>query len=147
MVFLLVTPSCKFLRDKGFFNKKAQAYALLKARQDSVRVADSLRKAQDQLLLLENARLDSIQQAEERKRLANISRYNIIVGSFLTPAYAASFAKEYTEMGYSPKILKIDNSKFELVAVESHNNFKTAITRLEQFRDTVSIESWIYIRK
>ena len=146
-VFLLVTPSCKFFREKGWFNKKAQALAMLKAQQDSVRVADSLRKVQEKMLLLENARLDSIQQAEERNRLADIPRYNIIVGSFVTPAYASSLAEEYGKMGYTTKILKVDGSQFELVAAESHKNFRAAVRRLDQFHDTVSIDAWIYIRK
>lgn len=147
IVFILLTPSCNFFRGKGWFNKKARAEAILKAQQDSLRVADSLRRVQEQLLVLEKARLDSIQQAEERNKLSQISRYNIIVGSFITPAYASALATEYGKMGYRPKILKLEGSKFELVSAESTNDFRRALKRLDQFRDTVHIDSWIYIRK
>ena len=147
IVFMLLTPSCKFFRAKGWFNKRAHAEAILKAQQDSLRVADSLRKVQEQLLALENARLDSIKQSEEQKKLSQIPRYNIIVGSFITPAYATSLANEYVKMGYNTKILKMEGSKFELVAAESHNDFRRAVKRLNQFRDTVLIDSWIYIRQ
>ena len=146
VLFILATPSCKFFRGKGWFNKKERAAAIFKAQQDSLRVVDSLRKVQERMLMLENARLDSLQQAEEKNKLADLSRYNIIVGSFLTPEYASSMAAEYGKMGYTPTILKVDGSKFELVAAEGHQNFRKAFSRLEQFRDTVSIDAWIYIR-
>lgn len=146
VLFILATPSCKFFRGKGWLNKKERAAAIFKAHQDSLRVVDSLRKVQEHLLMLENARLDSLQQAEERNKLADLSRYNIIVGSFLTPAYAKSMAAEYGKMGYTPNIMKVDGSNFEMVAAEGHQNFRKALSRLEQFRDTVSIDAWIYIR-
>lgn len=119
----------------------------MQARQDSIRVADSIRRAQDRLLALENARQDSLRIAEEERRLANETKYNIIVGSFITPEYARSLADEYTAMGYNVKIIKPDESKFELVAAEGHKSLRTAIQRLEQFQDTVQIEAWLYIKE
>lgn len=139
---MLAAPSCKFFGA----NKRARAEALLKAQQDSLRVADSLRMVQEQFLMLETARQDSIRLAAERK-LSDIPRYSIIVGSFLTPAYASTLAREYGEMGYNTRILKIDGSKFELVAAEAYNDFNKAKARLTRFRDTVELDSWIYVRK
>lgn len=146
IVSLAVLPSCKFIKDK-VFGKKARALAEMQARQDSIRVADSIRKAQNYLLNIENARLDSLRNAEEAERLANETRYNIIVGSFITPAYAKEMVSEYTKMGYTPKIIKPEKSRFELVAAEGHKNLRTAISRLAAFQDTVQIESWIYIKQ
>jgi len=138
-------PSCKFLKNK-VFGKKARAEAEMLAIQDSIRVADSIKQAQDFLLARENTRLDSLQRAEEEQRLANETRYNIIVGSFVTPEYATSMADEYTKMGYKVQVIKPGNSKFQLVAAEGHKSLRTAISRLAAFQDTVQIESWIYVR-
>ena len=146
IAFLTILPSCKFFREKGMFNKKARTLAILKAQQDSLRVSDSLKKVQEHLLILEAARLDSIQKADQ-ERLAMQSRYNIIVGSFITPEYARSYADEYRNLGYDAKIIRKENSRFELVSAESHENLRQAINRLARFRDTVQIESWIYIRR
>lgn len=144
LVFVLVSlPSCKFFREK-VFGKKARALAEMQARQDSIRVADSIRKAQERLLALENARLDSLRLAEE-SRLANETKYNIIVGSFITPEFAKDLANEYTAMGYHTRILKPEGSKFEFVAAEGHKSLRTALQRLSAFQDTVQVESWIYI--
>ncbi len=122
--------------------------AIMKAREDSIRVADSLIKVKEQLQAIEQARIDSINKAnEERSSFDSRFKYNIIVGSFLTPDYARSLSEEYHRKGYDPRILKMESSNFELVAVEAYDNFQKAFSRLKQFQDTVQFESWMYIKK
>jgi hypothetical protein len=149
LIFLIITltilPSCKFFKDRGLFNKKAQTLVLLKARQDSLRIADSLRNVQNQLLALENARLDSINKATDEK--IALSRYSIIVGSFITHDYAVAYADQYQKEGYETKIIPLEGTKFELVVAESHEKFSQAVSRLNQFHDTVNIDVWLYTRK
>lgn len=146
LALLITLPSCKFLRDKGLFNKKAKALAALVAQQDSIRVADSIRMAQERLLALENARLESIRLAEEQKISDSSSKYNIIVGSFITPEFTVDWVNEYRKRGYDPQVIKLEGSQFELVAAESHKNFNIALARLNQFQDTVQIDTWLYIK-
>jgi predicted transcriptional regulator len=146
IAFLVVTPSCKFF--KGGSSKKAKALAAQLAKQDSIRVADSLRKVQDHLMALENAKLDSARRAEE-ERLAWERKYkfNIIVGSFVTPEYAKQLSEVYRTKGYETKILKMEGSKFELVSAEAHESFRKALARLKEFQDTIELDAWMYIRK
>jgi competence transcription factor ComK len=145
--FLIVLPSCKYFRG-GIFGKKAKTTAILKVHEDSVRVADSLQKIKDHQMALEVARIDSARTADEAQ-LAKESkfRFNIIVGSFITPSYADKLAERYKKLGYDPKILDPEGSKFEFVSVEGHNNFREALKRLKQFKDTVQTQSWIYVKK
>jgi len=141
-------PSCNFIRNKGIFGKKGKSSAAMLAQQDSIRVADSIRKAQDQLLAIEIARLDSIRlEAEARQRAGETSKYNIIVGSFITPEYAREHAETFRLQGYDTKVIKMEGSDFELVSAESHESLRNAVSRLQQFQDTVEIDSWIYIRE
>ena len=142
---LIVLPSCKYFKG-GLFGKKARTTAMMKAQMDSVRVADSILKVQENLMAIENARLDSIRIAEE-ERLAHESKYNIIVGSFITPEYAKGLRDDYLKQGYDPKIIKMEGSQFELVSVEAYDSFTKAVARLKQFQDTVQFESWMYIRQ
>ncbi len=116
------------------------------AKQDSVRVADSIRQVQEQLLALEAARLDSIRVAEEARE-ALATQYNIIVGSFITPEYAIAWAEEFRNRGYDAKIIRPENTRFELVSAESHPSLGRAVARLEQFRDTVLMDAWIYKKR
>ncbi len=143
IVLLVAMPSCKFFGKKA---AKEKALAGLLARQDSIRVADSIRNVQERLMALENAKLDSIRMAEEAQ-LAMGSRYNIIVGSFVTPQYALDLQAEYVKQGYNAQILKVAGSRFELVAAEGHKSFRTAVERLEQFQDTIQLDAWMYIKK
>ena len=120
--------------------------AELQARQDSIRIVDSIKHVNDSLLAIVNSRLDSIRLAEEQQ-MALASRYNIIVGSFLTPEYAEACAEDYLNRGYEATIIRKENSRFSLVAAESHESVRRAIARTKQFQDTVEIDAWIYVRK
>lgn len=147
MVFLVfmiaMASSCKFLKEKTFFGKKDRLMAEWQARQDSIRVADSIKHISDSLLAIENARLDSIRIAEEQ-RMALDSRYNIIVGSFITPEYAEACAEDYRRRGYDVRIIQKENSRFSLVSAESHQSLRRALARVNQFQDTVQLDSWVY---
>jgi hypothetical protein len=146
VLLIALTPSCKFFKGKKLFGKKDRVMAEWQAKQDSVRVADSIKRVQDRLLAIENARFDSIRLASEQQ-LALSSRYNIIVGSFITPEYARAWAEEYRNRGYDAQIIKMEGTKFELVSAESHESIRKAVARLSQFQDTVDIDTWIYVRK
>lgn len=143
IVILSTASSCKFLREKKIIGRKKTELAELKAQQKMVRTADSLKKVQEQIQALENARLDSIRIAEEQRQ-ALASRYNIIVGAFLTPEYASAWADEYRSRGYDARIIPMEGGRFELVAAESHETAGKAIRRVNQFQDTVQVDAWIY---
>ena len=147
MLFVLL-PSCKYLREKGLLGKKADTMAVWQAKQHNIRLADSIRKVQDALLALENAKLDSINKADqERGSWDSKYRYNIILGSFVTPEYARNLSADLSKKGYKPRIIKLEGTIFEMVSAESHDNFANAVNRLHQFQDTVSIDAWLYIIK
>jgi hypothetical protein len=146
ILILVLSPSCKWLREKGFLGKKADTMIFWRARQDSIRVVDSIRKVQDQLLALENARLDSARKVDqELKDWVGRYKYNIIVGSFITPEYAKVLSADFASRGYRTKILKLEGTPFEMVSAEAHENFREAVQRLKQFQDTVAFDAWLYI--
>jgi hypothetical protein len=144
-LILMLAPisSCKFLREKKIIGRKKTELAEMQAQQKMIRTADSLKKVQEHLQAVENARLDSIRLVEEQ-RLALASQYNIIVGAFITPEYARAWADEYRNRGYDAKIIQMEGGRFELVSAESHESAGRAIRRLNQFQDTVQIDAWIY---
>jgi hypothetical protein len=148
ILLLIVSPSCKWLRKMGFIGKGADTMTVWLAKQDSIRIVDSIRKAQDQLLALENAKLDSIRQAdEERRAWESKNKYNIIIGSFITPEYARNLSAEFAGKGYKTRILKLEGTQFEMVSAEAHDNFRIAVKRLKQFQDTVAYDAWMYVVK
>jgi hypothetical protein len=146
LAFVVTLPSCKFLREKKIIGRKKTELAEKMAEQKRIRVADSLKLVQERMKALENARLDSIKLAEEA-RLAQASKYNIVVGSFITPEYARQWADEYRTRGYDAKIIQMEGSRFELVVAESYESVGKAIKRLNQFQDTIQIDAWIYSKR
>ena len=74
-------------------------------------------------------------------------KYNIIVGSFITPEYAKGFAQEFQKKGYKPEIILKKKSKFELVSILGFDKFGKAASRLKQLHDTEQIEAWIYVKE
>lgn len=146
LLVLSTAPSCKFLREKKIIGRKKTEQAELLEKQRQARVADSLKKVRELNEARESARLDSIRIAEEQ-RLARASRYNIVVGAFITPEYARQWADEYRSRGYNPEIIQMEGGRFELVVAEAYENAGEAVRRVNQFQDTVQIDAWIYSRK
>jgi len=146
IILLVVFPSCKFLREKGFIGRKADTMAVWKVKHDSIRVADSIRKVQYRFRAIETARLDSINRIDkERMDWENKYKYNIILGSFITPEYARSFSAGLSKKGYKARIIKLEGTKFEMVSAEALDNFRDAVKRLKQLQDTGTTDAWIYI--
>jgi hypothetical protein len=148
VTILVGLPSCKFFKGKKLFGRKADTMAVWQARQDNIREIDSIRKAQERLLSIERARLDSISSSDAQRKLWESKyKYNIIVGSFITPQYAKDQAADFRLKGYETRIIQMPGSRFELVAAESHSSFSTAVKRLQQFQDTLVVDAWMYINK
>jgi predicted Holliday junction resolvase-like endonuclease len=149
IALIFALPSCKFLRSKGLFKKKADVLTEWQAKQDSTRVADSIKQVQDKLLAveIENARIEAERKAEEERLELERRKYNIVVGSFITPQYARDYAEVYRKLGYNPEIIKMEGTSFELVVAERYESFSKAFQRLNQFQDTVDIDTWLYIMR
>jgi hypothetical protein len=148
IMLLVVLPSCKHLREKGLLGRKADTMAVWQAKLRNMRVADSIKILQARLLALENVRLDSVKNSDqERGAWESKYRYNIIVGSFITPENARNFSAELSKKGYKTRIIKLEGTNFEMVSAEAHDSFSNAVTRLNQFQDTVAIDAWLYIIK
>jgi hypothetical protein len=137
---LVALPSCN-----SGGKEKAKTMAAMQAKMDSTRVADSIRTVQEQLMALENAKLEEARKAEELLALNN--KYNIIVGSFKTPKYAVDLADVYRKKGYNPTIIKMQGSTFELVSAEAHPSLSKASASLREFQKSIEFNAWIYIKK
>jgi hypothetical protein len=148
IVFLGILPSCKYFKGEGLFGRKAREAASLLAIRDSLRVADSIKIIQDQLLAIENEKLDSARKADNEQLLSGSKyKFNIIVGSFIMPENAKGYAEVFRKRGYDAKIIRIQGNSFELVSAEGHESFNKAFSRLKEFRDTVEFEAWLYIKE
>ncbi|HNW57029.1 MAG TPA: hypothetical protein PLR88_08445 [Bacteroidales bacterium] len=143
MGLMVITSSCKYFKNFRLFGHKTNVEEAWKIKQDSIRVADSIMRIN--LQAIENAKIDSARRAEEeRMAWESKNKYNIIVGSFLTPDYAKNLSEVYKQKGYNTKIIKMSGGMFDLVSAEVHENFRQAFKRLKDFQDTGVTDAWIY---
>jgi hypothetical protein len=147
VIILVFSPSCKYFKGKKLFGKKADTMAVWHARQDSLRVADSLKAVTERLQAVENARLDSIRAAEEKLVWEKKFKFNIIVGSFLIPENAKGLAAEYAKKGYQTRIIKMEGGQFNLVCAESLETYHGALSRLKFYQGNEEVDSWIYEKR
>ena len=145
IVIIFVLPSCKRVREKGWFGSGKDTLKIYQMRMDSLRVADSIKRSHAaEMERIQQAMADSIARVEEVKRLEAQLPYHIIVGSFITPEYAVDYSDYYRSLGYQTKIYTGVNG-FDLVSAMELNNWSEALRQLERFQDTVEFEAWIYV--
>lgn len=147
LIVLLLLPSCNFIKKKGWFGTGRAAEAAMQIRLDSIRVADSLRevRAAELAFAREQAIQDSLFRIDEEMDFYdNQFIYHIIVGSFITPEYALDHSDFYNSMGYQTQIFEGVNG-FDLVSAMDLEDYSQSLYQLENFKDTVEIEAWLYI--
>lgn len=147
LIVLLLLPSCNFIKKKGWFGTGRAAEAAMQIRLDSIRVADSLRevRAAELAFAREQAIQDSLLRIDEEMDFYdNQFIYHIIVGSFITPEYALDHSDFYNSMGYQTQIFEGVNG-FDLVSAMDLEDYSQSLYQLENFKDTVEIEAWLYI--
>jgi hypothetical protein len=146
---LLYLPSCRFLEQQGFFRRKSLRDALLWAKQDSARVADSLKRIAVVKNSGEEIILDSLQKnMNEKPSVKRVnSNYHIIVGSFTNAENSRLRARDYFSKGYITDIILTtgrNGNKIELVSVRSFENNDDAKKFLTDFQRDVDSTAWIY---
>ena len=141
----LILGSCNFF-DNTFNKKKKQRELAELARLDSIAKAkaDSIQMVEELQRQKEQARLDSLQKAEEealaRKRRR---RYHVIAGSFKIPANANTYSKTMSCKGYDSQVLEGRNG-FKYVSVGNFETFASAANLVKQIRDEGEFIVWIH---
>jgi hypothetical protein len=156
IIILLFFPARRFLRKNGFFlfDKKTRNEALLWAHQDSIRVADSLKRIKIESNLPQDKQQDSTFKLnkEESPALARDIRdtYCIIIGTFSNAENARQAAGKYRSRGYKTSIISKTGKngvKIELVSVKTFNNLNEATRYLREFKVKFDPGAWIYSHK
>lgn len=148
---LLFLTSCEFLREKGILGGRSrkQDIALMLARQDSIRVADSIRNAAQKNAETEEQAVAPVSEQPVRNLSETVAerRFNIVVGSFLTDDFAKARADEYIAKGFKPVIIINHKNNNKLVVAEAYDSFDKAVARLKEFRSQVNPDAWLYERR
>jgi hypothetical protein len=143
---LLFSFSCRYVKEE-----KALKEALLWARQDSIRIADSLKRIEIETKVVEALPQDSLGKSDKEKLPGSVGdsriTYYIIAGSFTNPENARLTAEGYRSLGYKTSIINTTNRngiKAEYVSVNTFNNYYEAVRYLKEFQSKFDSKAWIY---
>ena len=112
--------------------------------QDSILIADSLKRIEFETKGVEEIRQDSTVMSDKEELPVSVGEiigtYYIIVGSYTNPANAKVAAGKYRSLGYKTSIISSTNRygiKAELVSVNSFSNFNEAVSYLREFQKKI----------
>jgi hypothetical protein len=72
--------------------------------------------------------------------------YYMIVGCFTVPTNADKYAEKVRGMGYQTQIISgIGN--YQMVAARSYGNYRESVAELDKFRNEVTPNAWVYLKK
>jgi len=147
LFFAFIFSSCDFFQSKNLFSDDEDTLMLYQKKQDSLRFVDSIKKLQKQLSSVQQRHkemLDSLKKTDGSKATKSQYKFHIIVGSFRNQEYLKSYNQFIKEKGFKTTILK-NQYGFRLISVESTNNWRSAVSTLEDIRSDIEKNAWIYI--
>jgi len=140
---LLLTPSCDFMKSINPFGKKAREAEALRQQQEAFRIADSIRVVNESKAEAERVRQAELARAAEEAVQA-VPGYHVIVGSFLTPAYADAWLEHIKGFGYDARIVEMNGGKWQLVSAKSFPDLHGAWNAIGSIQDNINSEAWVY---
>jgi hypothetical protein len=147
LILTFILSSCDFFQSKNMFSDDEDTLMLYQKKQDSLRFVDSIKKLQNQLNSVKQrhkAMLDSIKESQGAQAKRSQYKFHVIVGSFRNSEYLKSYNQFISEKGFKTTILK-NQYGFNLISVESTNSWKSAVSTLENIRNDIEKNAWIYI--
>lgn len=142
-VIMLLTPSCDFMKSINPFGKKKRQTETLQKQQEAYRVADSIRVANEQVAAAEKARQDELDRIAEQETL-KLTQYHVIVGSFLTPAYADDWLSHIKDLGYDAQLVDMNGGRWHLVSAKSFATLREAWNSVGSIQEIINGEAWVY---
>ncbi len=138
------TSGCDFIERVNPFAESPDTMELHQQRLDSIRRARQLREQQEQARL-EQARDETLQEAPDQEdvEVETSERYHLIVGAFKTQSYAEDYHQKMLDNGHDSRIIMSDNN-FHLVTIESFDNYRTAVNKWREARESGEHSTWIY---
>ncbi|MBN2213473.1 MAG: hypothetical protein JW723_04455 [Bacteroidales bacterium] len=148
LLIVIFCPACKYFEKKRLFSKGADTmlnYAAEieePATEDTMEFYTGLSDVQSQSGLVS----DSLRELYQPAAALSSDNVFMIVGCFLIPQNADSYSEKIRNMGYSSEIiLRADG--FHMVTANSYGSVKDGLRDLQKYRDEVTDQAWVWVKK
>jgi len=125
------------------FGKKKRQTEALQKQQEAYRVADSIRVAEEQAAAADKARQEELNRIAEQETV-ELGKYHVIVGSFLTPAYADQWLGHIKDLGYNAQLVDMNGGRWHLVSAKSVGTMREAWNAARSIQESINGEAWVY---
>jgi uncharacterized ParB-like nuclease family protein len=136
---LLLCNGCKYF-------KKSSSKMVDTISRDTVPTAETIDSAAyySDIVNKDNAGEVSTQPVAQHQAAGG--NYYMIVGCFTVQANADKYAEKLRAKGYDVNILP-GRDNFQMVSARSYGNYRESISEIDKFRNDVTPNAWVYLKK
>jgi hypothetical protein len=148
LFIVIFISGCKYFEKKRLFSKGADTMLTYAAEIDETPTKDTMEfyhginDVQSRSDLIS----DSLKRLYQPKASQGSDKAYMIVGCFLVPQNADSYSEKIRNMGYQSEIiLRADG--FHMVTAKSYATVKDGLRDLQKYRDEISKNAWVWVKK
>lgn len=142
MLMLFALNSCKYFKEHSLFKKRGADTLLLDMTDGET---DSLIVDTTEIIF-EEPDMNPVQETPISSFGYGSDKYYMIVGSFQNQNFAEFYAEKIQQMGYQTNVIESSNG-FYRVSAKSYSDFQLAVSEINDFRNSLSSNAWLHIRK
>lgn len=154
---MLCLSSCDYFKNHRLFSKDDDAVDMRTDKQEDLEDSTSVAQFDDTDTLPADLTADEYAEVQSGETQADAytppdfspsgdARYFMIAGSFQNQNLANRYAEQIIEKGYNSNVLECPDGYYR-VSAKSYSDFKEGISEISEFRSSLGISTWIYVRK
>lgn len=89
---------------------------------------------------------DSLNNLYQKTSTMGSDHIYMVVGCFLIPQNADEYAEKIRKMGYNSEII-LRSDGFHMVTANSYSSLKAGTRDLQKYRDDVTKDAWLWVKR
>jgi hypothetical protein len=148
ILIVILCSGCKYFEKKRLFSKGADTMLNYAAEIDETSTEDTMEfytginDAQSQ----SDRIADSLRNVYQPVDTRSSDMAYMVVGCFLIPQNADKYSEKIRNMGYQSEII-VRADGFHVVTANSYASVKEGVRDLQKYRDEISENAWVWVKK
>jgi hypothetical protein len=148
VLIVIFCSGCKYFEKKRLFSKGADTMLNYAAEIDETPKEDTMEfySGMGDVQSQSDHISDSLRSLHQTKTTPGSDHVYMVVGCFLIPQNADNYSEKIRNMGYNSEIiLRADG--FHMVTANSYGNVKEGARDLQKYRDEISENAWLWVKR